>query len=38
LQPARIQQQRRATTRPGSLLRHQITLRTEWNENAPGFL
>lgn len=38
LQPARVQHRRRATTRPGTLLRHQIPIRTDWNENAPGFL
>lgn len=38
LQPVRIAHRRRATTRPGTLLRHQIPIRTDWNENAPGFL
>jgi hypothetical protein len=38
LQPARVQHRRRATTRPGTLLRHQIPIRTDWNESAPGFL
>jgi len=38
LQPARVQHRRRATTRPGTLLRHQIPIRTDWNEQAPGFL
>lgn len=38
LQPARVQHRRRATTRPGTLLRHQIPLRTDWNEASPGFL
>jgi len=38
LQPTRIAHRRRATTRPGTLLRHQIPIRTDWNENAPGFL
>jgi len=38
LQPVRIQHRRRATTRPGTLLRHQIPLRTEWTEQVPGFL
>src|ERR1017187_9051349 len=28
--PARIEHRRRATTRPGTLLRHQIPIRTEW--------
>lgn len=36
--PARVQHRRRATTRPGTLLRHQIPIRTDWNEHAPGFL
>jgi len=36
--PARIEHRRRATTRPGTLLRHQIPLRTEWTENHAGFL
>ena len=38
LQPARVEHRRRATTRPGTLLRQQIPIRTDWNENAPGFL
>jgi hypothetical protein len=38
LRPARVQHRRRAATRPGTLLRHQIAIRTEWIENAPGFL
>jgi len=38
LAPARVQHRRRATTRPGTLLRHQIPLRTEWVEEEPGFL
>lgn len=36
--PARVAHRRRATTRPGTLLRQQIPLRTEWIEEAPGFL
>jgi len=36
--PARVAHRRRATTRPGSLLRAEIPIRTEWTENAPGFL
>lgn len=36
--PARVEHRRRATTRPGSLLRAQIPIRTEWVENEPGFL
>lgn len=38
LRPARVEHRRRATTRPGTLLRHQIPLRTEWDEKAPGYL
>ena len=38
LAPARVEHRRRATTRPGTLLRHQIPIRTEWTEDAPGFL
>lgn len=38
LRPARVQHRRRAATRPGTLLRHQIAIRTEWTENVPGFL
>lgn len=36
--PARVEHRRRATTRPGTLLRHQIPIRTEWTENQAGFL
>jgi hypothetical protein len=36
--PARVAYRRRATTRPGTLLRQQIPLRTEWTEAEPGFL
>lgn len=36
--PARIEHRRRATTRPGTLLRHQIPIRTEWAEGRAGFL
>ena len=38
LVPARIEHRRRATTRPGSVLRQTIPIRTEWTENVPGFL
>jgi len=38
LRPARIEHRRRATTRPGSLLRGEIPLRTEWPEATPGYL
>ena len=34
----RVAHRRRATTRPGSLLRQSIAIRTEWTENTPGFL
>lgn len=36
--PARVAHRRRAATRPGGLLRAEIPLRTEWAENAPGYL
>ena len=36
--PARIEPRRRATTRPGTLLRHQIPIRTGWPEDPAGFL
>jgi len=36
--PARIEHRRRATTRPGTMLRQQIAMRTEWTEKAPGYL
>jgi hypothetical protein len=36
--PARIAHRRRATTRPGHLLRGEIAIRTEWPENVPGYL
>lgn len=36
--PARIEHRRRATTRPGTLLRHQIPIHTEWDEDRAGFL
>ena len=38
LGPARVEQRRRASTRPGSLLRQQIPIRTEWREDEPGYL
>jgi hypothetical protein len=38
LRPARVEHRRRAATRPGTLLRQQIPIRTEWTETAPGFL
>jgi hypothetical protein len=36
--PARIAHRRRALTRPGSLLRGEIPIRTEWPEGTPGYL
>jgi len=36
--PARLEHRRRATPRPGTLLRHQIPSRTEWTETQAGFL
>lgn len=38
LRPARVEHRRRAATRPGTLLRQEIAIRTEWTENAPGYL
>lgn len=38
LRPARVAHRRRAATRPGTLLRQQIPIRTEWVESAPGYL
>ena len=38
LRPARVEHRRRDTTRPGSLLRQHIPIRTEWTENVPGYL
>jgi len=38
LRPARIEHRRRATTRPGTLLRQEIAIRTEWVEDSPGYL
>lgn len=38
LVPARIEHRRRTSTRPGSLLRGEIPIRTEWPEAAPGYL
>jgi len=36
--PARVAHRRRAATRPGSLLRAAIAIRTAWPEKAPGYL
>jgi hypothetical protein len=38
LRPARIEHRRRAATRPGTVLRQDIAIRTEWTEKAPGYL
>jgi hypothetical protein len=38
LRPARIEHRRRATTRPGTVLRQEIAIRTEWIEKTPGYL
>ncbi len=38
LVPARLEHRRRVATRPGSLWRGEIPLRTEWPEAAPGHL
>lgn len=38
LRPARAEHRRRATTRPGTILRQEIALRTDWQEDQPGFL
>jgi len=35
--PVRVAHRRRAATRPGSLLRGQIPVRTEWPERVPGY-
>jgi hypothetical protein len=36
--PLRVAHRRRATTRPGGLLRSQIAIRTDWPEQTPGYL
>lgn len=38
LRPARAQHRRRGATRPGTLLRQEIPIRTEWSEEGAGFL
>lgn len=38
LGPARAQHRRRGATRPGTLLRQEIPIRTEWLEQGAGFL
>lgn len=38
LHPLRALHRRRATTRPGTLLRQEIPIRTEWTEVVPGYL
>jgi hypothetical protein len=38
LRPARVAHRRRAATRPGTILRQEIAIRTDWQEEEPGFL
>jgi hypothetical protein len=38
LRPARSAQRRRARTRPGTLLRQEIPIRTEWSDEGAGYL
>ena len=38
LRRARVEHRRRATTRPGTILRQEIAIRTDWTEEEPGFL
>ena len=38
LRGARCEHRRRATTRPGTILRQEIAIRTDWTEEEPGFL
>jgi hypothetical protein len=38
LQPLRAQHRRRGTTRPGTLLRQEIPIRTEWADEGAGYL
>jgi hypothetical protein len=38
LAPARAHHRRRGATRPGTLLRQEIPIRTEWSEEGAGFL
>ena len=38
LRPARAQHRRRGATRPGTLLRQEIPIRTEWSQEGAGFL
>src|SRR5262249_22085858 len=38
LRPARVEHRCRAATRPGTILRQEIAIRTDWSETEPGFL
>src|SRR5262245_40669201 len=38
LRPARVEHRRRTATRPGTILRQEIAIRTDWSETEPGFL
>jgi len=38
LRPIRVQHRRRGGTRPGTLLRQEIPIRTEWSDEGPGYL
>lgn len=38
LRPVRVQHRRRSGTRPGTLLRQEIPIRTEWNDEGAGYL
>jgi hypothetical protein len=38
LQPVRAQHRRRGATRPGTLLRQEIPIRTEWSDEGAGYL
>jgi hypothetical protein len=38
LRPVRIEHRRRARTRPGTLLRQEIPIRTEWSDEGVGYL
>lgn len=38
LRPLRVEHRRRARTRPGTLLRQEIPIRTQWQDEGPGYL
>src|ERR1043166_7205860 len=38
LKPIRAEHRRRTTTRPGTVLRQEIPIRTEWSDEAAGYL